>query len=147
MSATTSDRATLQWGTGEMRIGEWPVYAAEKIPAGTLVARSTSGYAYKATDAASRTFAGVSESQADNTDGLSAAINVTVHRRGVFKFASAATFTAADIGKQVYVSDNQTVALTGTSHSLKCGRVTAIDADGDVWIEIDLDVDSNTPTS
>ncbi|MDD5087203.1 MAG: hypothetical protein PHI18_00190 [bacterium] len=147
MSATTEDRNTVQWGTGEMRIGEWPVYTLIVIPGGTLVARDTSGYAKLASDAASRTFAGVSESQADNSAGASGAINVRVHRRGVFKFASATTFTAADIGKQVYVSDNQTVALTGTSHSLKCGRLVAIDDDGDVWIEIDLDVDSNTPTS
>lgn len=145
--STTTDRNTLQQGLGVVIGDEWPVLTATKIPAGVLVARDTSGYAKNATDAASLTFAGVAKEQADNTDGATGDITVKVHTKGRFKFAAAATYTAADIGKQVYVSDNETVAVAAPSHSLKCGRLIAVDASGDVWVEIDADVNRNAATS
>jgi hypothetical protein len=146
MSATTVDRATLQWGFGVMIEGEWPVAATTKIPGGVLTARNTSGYAVNASDAASLTFAGISKNQADNTSGAAAALNVKTHRKGVFRLGKTGTITAADIGKDCYVSDNQTIALTGTSHALKCGKLAGL-VDSDVWVEIDSAVDANAATS
>lgn len=148
MGATTTDRNTKMYGYSQRAAGEWPVLNATKIPAGVLVARNTSGYAASASDAVSLTFSGVSKEQADNLLGVAGALKVRVHRGGVFNFVDgSAAMTAADIGKQAYVSDNQTIVLTGTGHSLKCGRIFDVPGDGTVWIEIDLDVDANTATS
>jgi len=147
MGATTTDRNTLQWGWGCVISDEWDVLTATKIPAGVLVARDASGYAKNASDAASLTFAGISKEQADNTSGATGDKKVKVHSKGRFKLAAATTYTAADIGKQVYVSDNQTVIVATNSHNLKCGRLIAVASDGDVWVEIDADVNRNTATS
>lgn len=146
MSATTSDRLTKQWGGTPMTLGEWPVKAAEKIPGGVLTARNTSGYAVNASDAASLTFAGVAVEAADNTNGAPAAITVQTHRRGVFLFANGDAIAAADIGKVVYVADNQTVVKADPGHTLKCGKVAAVESAG-VWVEIDSAVDANAATS
>jgi hypothetical protein len=148
MSATTVDIDTQRKGSGDVVIGQHSVAATTKIPGGVLVARDATGYAVNASDVAARSFAGVSCEMADNTSGAAADLDVRVHRRGIFEFAYTGALAVADIGKQVLVSDNQTVSVASTSHTLICGKLFKMSAtSGKVWIEIDAAVDSNTPTT
>lgn len=143
MAAVTTDQNT------QKRLGGYldtPVAAATKIPAGVLVAQDATGYAVNATDAAARTFLGVSTVMADNTDGAAGAIDVHTEE-GIFgPFAMAAALTVADVGKVAYVSFNHTIAVTGTSHSLIVGHVYEITSAG-AWIDTRGAVRGNAPTS
>lgn len=61
-------------------------------------------------------------------------------RSGIFKYGNSAAadlIAADDIGKDCYIVDDQTVALTnGTSTRSKAGKIYDVDSDGGVWVEI-----------
>ena len=133
MAALAKDRQT------DVRAGELihvPVKASTKIYAGSLVV-ADGGYAKPAAKAASLIALGRAEELADNSSGANADIKVRV-RRGVFKWATTAAVagkvTAAEIGKDVYIADDQTVDKRDTGTS-KAGKCLEIAADGEVWVE------------
>jgi len=144
MSAVTVDQNIPKY-IGD--IGEWGVKASEKIPAGVLVARNATPAAVNASDAAALVFAGVSCGMADNSSGLVNAINVRVHRRGIYEYPSNGTVAVTDIGKPLYVYDNHTLSIAATTHSLIAGRLVKIPSSGYVWVEIDAAVDGAAATS
>lgn len=121
--SSTADRNTLE-RVPQLRTLE----AAADIYAGILVAANAAGKAVPASDAAGLLVIGRSEHSAKNGE------NITV-KAGCFAFdmPQGVTPTLADIGKTVFVSDDQTVAFTGTSHSIKAGVVFDVDDEG-VWI-------------
>ncbi len=103
-----------------------PVAADTKIFGGALVGRTDTGYAraLQAGDPA----VGFALDGADNTDGDDGAVHVTVKARGkVCLYISGVT--AADVGKNVYASDDDTFTLTATNNSLvgKLARVEELD--------------------
>ncbi len=61
-------------------------------------------------------------------------------KSGIFKYgnSSAADLIAADdIGKDCFIVDDQTVALTnGGSTRSRAGKIYGVDADGGVWVAI-----------
>jgi hypothetical protein len=113
------------------------IAANAKIFAGALVCASATGFAVPGSTATTLTYLGRAEETVDNTGGADGAKVVLVRRKKMFKWANLAAdlVTQADMGKTVYVVDDQTVAKTsgGTTRSL-AGRVLGIEADG-VWIE------------
>jgi hypothetical protein len=144
--ALSADRNTEMRGTGEY---SWPVKAATKIYARSLVMRALAAgnYAQPGADTATMMFAGVAIEQADNSSGLAAAIRVPVYRKGQFKFAFSGTATYADIGKMCYLIDDQTVGLVGTASTgtVWCGRIVDVESASVVWIEIDGSADGLEP--
>lgn len=116
----------------------YPVLAATKVLAGTLVALTAAGYAQGGAVATTLKSVGVAELTADNTGGASGDIRVAIRRDGWFSFANSAAgdlLTIADIGASCYIVDNQTVAKTdGTGARSVAGKVRNVDATG-VWIE------------
>lgn len=125
MSALTSDRNTPR-RDGEFY--EYPVAAGAVIHAGGLTALNSAGLAIAASDSAGLKVVGRAEISADNTGGANSAIYVRV-RKGVFGYEKATTNTPAqaDVGADVYVTDDQTVATASTS-SIKAGTLMAVDA-------------------
>lgn len=130
MTAAEADRADYMEDGYTRKYG---VGASKTIYKGTLVGINTStGYA-EAKDASGNRFAGVSSGQAvcGTTAG---AVKVEVYRQGVFKFIMASA-AITDLGKEVYSSDDQTVANTDAGSCTKVGKVVGYDTNI-VWIDI-----------
>jgi len=134
LSALAADRNT------PLKDGEIiavPVATGVKIFAGALVAASATGFATPGATATTLTYLGCAEAQADNTTGANGAISVQVRRNKAFKFANlgADLVVQADLGKNCYIVDDQTVAKTsGGSTRSVAGKVLGVESDG-VWVE------------
>ncbi len=116
-----------------------PIAAQTKIWAGELIAVTAAGLATFAQDTAGLLVVGRAEETVDNTaDQAGGALSVKV-KIGVFQYVNAAAggFTAASQpGTWAYVSDDQTVAAGGTTHTSKAGVFLAyVAANNTVWID------------
>lgn len=136
MTAATQDRNTPARDANSF---EFPVKAAAKIFAGTLVGIDTAdAFAKKGATSTTLKIVGRASETADNTAGADGAINVKVER-GCFRFANSAAgdlITRAEIGSDCFVVDDSTVAKTnGTNTRSVAGKVRDVDAAG-VWVEI-----------
>lgn len=115
-----------------------PVAAGAKIHHGALVVMDA-GFAKPAATAVGLVTLGIAEESVDNTGGAAGAKRVLV-KRGCFLFANLAgdAITEADIGKDAYVVDDQTVAKTSATNTRSiAGTVIDLDAIG-VWIRVGL---------
>lgn len=129
MAALTQDRNTPR------REGQFftiPVEANTKIYAGALVARNAAGNAVPASDTTGLVVLGRAEEPVDNSGGAAGARSLRVST-GVFAYAHSG-LTAADVGKPVFVSDDQTVALA-TTNFIHAGILVAVDGEG-AWIAV-----------
>lgn len=81
-------------------------------------------------------FIGVWTETYDNSGGSAGGYFTKVKRKGCFAFSqTGTTITAAHIGKNAYFSDDNTVTLTtGTTWA---GVIAAVDAAGNVWVDIE----------
>ena len=134
MTALASDRNTL---AKDGRTRSLLVGAGKVIWAGSLVVLNATGYAEPGSTALGKIAVGRAEQWIDNSAGADGAVSLRVSR-GVFAFANSAAADAigrTEIGKTVYVVDDQTVAKTdGGGTRSAAGRVFDVDADG-VWVE------------
>lgn len=132
MAALTQDRNTPERANKEF---QYPVAAAAKIFAGSIVMLNATGFAKKATVATGEKCVGVAQEQVDNTGGADGAIDVKV-KRGLFRFANDGTVARVDIGGTAFAVDDQTVAdNNGTSTRSAVGVIRDVDTVG-VWVEI-----------
>ncbi|MBW1991014.1 MAG: hypothetical protein JRI59_02600 [Deltaproteobacteria bacterium] len=133
MAALTQDRATAYREGIEL---EFPVAAATKIYAGSLVCANTQGYAVPAADEAGLKFLGVALEQVDNTGGADGAKVVRLRRTGVFEF-NADSITQAMVGDPMYIKDDNTFDdAAGTTNSIKAGVLVKYVTDTKGWIDI-----------
>lgn len=135
MAALTVDRNTPLRDALEF---SFPVAAATKLFAGSLVCLNASGFLTKGAVSTTLKTVGVAQAVADNTAGANGAIQGKV-RRGCYRFANSTAgdlVVLTDIGASCYIVDDQTVAKTngGTTRSV-AGIVRDVDSDG-VWVEI-----------
>ena len=118
-------------------ISEIDVAADTKIYQGSLVAVNASDYAVPGSTATTLIGLGRAEEEADNSGGAAGDIKVRVGR-SIYRFANSADtdeITAADIGSDCYIVDDQTVALTdGTGTRSRAGKIHDVDAQG-VWVK------------
>ena len=138
MAALTKDRNTPE------RSGKdfvYPVAAATRIFAGALVVLDA-GVAKPGAAGTGLASVGRADAQADNRLGAAGDTSVRV-RAGVFHFnnsADADLITLADVGKDAWIVDDQTVAKTGAESAgnptrSKAGRIVDVDGNG-VWVSI-----------
>ncbi len=136
MAALTQDRNTPRF-EGDLREG--PAAASQLIYAGALVAVNAAGNLVKGATATGLIGLGRAEARVDNSAGA-IGDKVVPYRPGTYRFANSAAsdeITKADIGKVVYIVDDQTVALTnGSSTRSPAGAVEGVDALG-VWVRLD----------
>ncbi len=110
--------------------------AAVKIYHGALVTFNPAGYADVAD--ASEPLAGVAMETVDNSAGSAGDKLIRVHRCGIFTFGGSG-FTAADAGKEVFVSDDQTVVVGGTGAGrIPVGRIVEVLSAAKVRVQINL---------
>ena len=100
---------------------------------GTLVCRNTAGYLVAGQDTADFRFAGVALEKKDNSAGANGDLKVRVERTGLFRFATSG-MAITDVGKRVYITDDQTVTLT-PGHVF-CGVIAVFESATVVWIDI-----------
>ena len=68
-------------------------------------------------------------------------VKYVCEKTGEFLFATSGTIVAADIGKTVYLVDNQTVALAGdVTPDIAVGEIVEVVSAG-VWVNISRQVD------
>ena len=134
MVALTAARNTPQALDGVRRI---PVATNVKIHQGGLVQINNAGFAVPGSATAANVAIGRAEQPADNTGGANGAITIDV-RRGIFRFANSAAgdlIARTEIGKTVYVVDDQTVAKTNNAGARPAAGICYdVDAQG-VWVE------------
>ncbi|MCX5497320.1 hypothetical protein OSH11_21665 [Kaistia dalseonensis] len=114
----------------------YPVKAATRIFARTLVAVTATGLAVPAGTVGAVAVVGVAGHHADNRLGPDADGKIRVDRE-VFTFAFAGTApTFANIGSPVYAVDDNTVSLDSSSGTrLKAGTLDGIE-DGTPWVRV-----------
>lgn len=135
MAALTAARNTVQ--KLEPATRSVPLLANAKVFQGGMVQIAASGYAVAAAATAANIALGRAKASVDNTGGANGAASVEVER-GVFRYdnsAGADLITRSEIGKLVYVVDDQTVAKTSdTGARPAAGICYDVDASG-VWVE------------
>lgn len=134
MAALTAARSTPA-AQGDIR--RVPLPANGKILQGGMVQITVAGYAAAASATAANVTIGRAEETVDNTGGANGAASIDV-RRGIFRFANSSAgdlIARTEIGKDVYVVDDQTVAKTSdTGARPVAGKCFDVDAQG-VWVE------------
>ena len=128
--------------TREREIKEvgYAVAAGVKIYAGAMVAIDSLGYARPAANGTTSRSMGVAMATADNTTGLAGALTVVVRRSCFAMFTTDAT--VADIGKDCWAVDDQTVTKTlPTTNPCKAGVIVATELSGttlSVWVDMSV---------
>lgn len=113
-----------------------PAAAAAVIYQGAIVVNDA-GVAKAGVTGVGLVTLGVAEETVDNSAGAAGAKSVTI-RRGCYRFANLSTdaLTAADIGSDAYLVDDQTVARTSATNTRSiAGKVIDVDAVG-AWIRL-----------
>ncbi|EKN4004863.1 hypothetical protein ACX1HO_12365 [Yersinia enterocolitica] len=130
------DRNT-PWRDGEL--SPVPVAQATEIFGGHIIGANAGGFAVMASAVATQTTLGVSDGYADNRAGANGDVDALVRRGKAWCFANFAgdAVTQADVGKDCYVADSQTVAKSNgaTDERPVAGKVIIVDSDG-VWVLI-----------
>ena len=127
----------------------YPIAANTTIWKGALVGL-VGGYAVPASDAASEAFAGVAhESKANQAStllpggagpaGAAGALLIRVEKLGTFHYSKTAA-VATDIGKQVFIVDDNTVSVAGTTNNLPAGYVVEVPDASHVRVRINRSV-------
>ena len=135
MTALSADRQAPYKEGVEIPI---PVGASKTIYAGSLVCiDGSTRYAEAGSDASGKIFVGVAQQQVVDTSGVAGTETVEVRRKGLFLFNLYTTATQADVGKSVFIKDDQTVALAAdVTYAIYCGAIAAIESSTQVWVEI-----------
>lgn len=135
MVALSAPRTTPQ--RNEPKTRSVPLLANARVYQGGMVQIAASTFGVAAVATAANVTIGVAQATVDNAGGANGAVAVEV-RRGVFRFANSAAadlITRAEIGKTVFVVDDQTVAKTDNSGARPAaGSCYDVDAQG-VWVE------------
>lgn len=144
MTAMTRERAPKTWNNSPLaaHYSALPLAAGAKILAGSLVFLLASGYLSQ-TPAADALCLGIAPETKDNTDGAAGALSLAPARGcpALSNSSSVDAVTAADVGRLVYVADNQTIART-SSAGTRCVAGRLVSFEGSVpYVEVGYDVD------
>lgn len=133
--ALTADRNTPRRENSDY---SFPMAASVSIFAGALVMLNASGHATPGAAATGQTAVGVARERKSN-GAVAGAESIRVWP-GIYPFRNLAAdpVTQADVGKDCFIADDETVAKTngGNTRSV-AGKVVAIDAQG-VWVSLGI---------
>lgn len=130
-SALTAERDTPQ------RLNQYTALTVASnaiIYAGSLVCVNSSGLAVPAADSSGYAVVGRAEATVDNRGVLYVATKSIKIARGTFRWGNGDVIGLADIGKLVYVADDQTVNKSGGGQNIIAGTVVDVDSSG-VWVD------------
>lgn len=126
MAALVREKPMRRYGERQFATRQaYGIKASTKILKGALVALDATGYLVNAATATTLVAVGVAAETVDNSAGSSGALNVPVDV-GEFEFENSAStdlIGLTEIGKDVYIVDNQTVAKTdGSTTRSRAGK-------------------------
>lgn len=121
MTALTSDIQRIE---KEGRLQAMPV-AVAKIYKNAILMRNPAGYVQPAASLASAVFAGVAYESKDNSNGAAGDISIRVETQRAFEFDGAG-FTQADLLKEVYAADDNTVQIAAGTNLVKVGKIIEV---------------------
>ena len=136
MAALTKDRNTLNKELG--RAISVPLLANAIVFAGGMAARDATGFVVPASDTAGLKVIGWFDEGGDNTGGADGDLEVIV-RKGVAGFNNdgGTVVDQADLGNEVFVSDDQTVEkIAGVANNIRAGTLDRLE-DGQAFIKFD----------
>jgi len=139
MAASTVDRPTLRKYVERIVCEDALVAATTTIPNGVMAATNANGEFVNTTNITGLTVQGRAPRRMVNLAGAAAKVTPRAQvEAGVFKWANAGanSVTAADLGKNCFVVDNQTVGKqAATVNAIVAGTVDSIDPDGGIWVK------------
>jgi len=133
MAALTDDIEVLMQ---EGKLQGFPVVASDIIFRGALVKHNAAGFLEPCSAEAGATFAGLAFERIDNSSGAAGDLVVRVTRNGMHLLTGAA-FTQADIGEQVFASDDQTVSTTQGANEQLVGTIIRLESATQIWVDIE----------
>ena len=125
MSKLTENRNTPELHVGAVKY-HYERTADGEIYAGSLVGQNSAGNAVAAADTANLVILGRAENSAESGEKI-------VAKKGCFLFENgegSEALSVADIGKDCYIVDDQTVGKIGGTNKIKAGKVIDVTADG-----------------
>ena len=139
MTALTDDRNTNRRYVERIVADDALVAANTTVWNGSMVCCDATGALRPGADVAGLTFVGVAQLRMVNPSGVAARVKPAARFAvGVHKFATtgANAITAADLQKQCFILDDQTVVRqAGTGNAILAGTVDSIDPDGGIWVK------------
>lgn len=123
--AVTADRRVNIENGNLLGSGSCPMIATTGVVyGGAMVIANTAGNCTNATDAASSRFVGVAKRTQTNT-GAAGAVTAELYTSGDFNFnINGSTLDATDIGKTVFIFDNDTVTdATAATNDIPVGTL------------------------
>ena len=117
------------------RLVSHPVVAGGGFFKGSLCRISAAGFLGVALAEAGAKFAGVSEFAVDNSGGAAGDVEGSVLREGIFLLEGAG-FTQADVGSEVFASDDQTVSTVQAANEQSVGFISNFVSATQVWVDI-----------
>lgn len=120
---------------GESLLVPVPVGDAERIYQGAIViSLLADGYGIPGDDVAAAVFRGVAVEPCDNSAGADGAKSVLCDLTSAV-LVNGTGFTVADVGKDAYIIDDDTVGLVGaTTNDIKLGRIIRFVSSTQVWV-------------
>lgn len=141
MTALAADRGTKTAATRLARLRTLNVAAAVKIYAGAIVAMDTSGNARPGRTSTTDVIIGINDGDTvDNSAGIAGAKTIKVKAGVIAYFANhgADLVLQPDIGDDVFVVDDQTIAKTnGTSTRVRAGKLHELSTTDGVGVLFD----------
>lgn len=114
-----------------------PVVASDIIYKGALVKINAAGHLAPAAPEAGSQFAGIAYESCDNSAGSAAAKSCRVITEGCFVLTGSG-FAQADVGSQVYATDDEVITLTeGTTSKQKVGKIVKFLSSTQVLVKIE----------
>ena len=132
MAAATADRDAER---SDGIIKSYKVKGSTTIYKDTMVSIS-GGYLVPASDTSGYYLVGVAIEKGDNSSGSNGDVEVRVVKTGEFKFNTSGA-SQADVGKLVYVVDDQTVSTSDPGNSVKAGYIQEFIDSSTVRVRID----------
>lgn len=144
MAALTADKKrTVQ---GEPIGSKFLVAASETLYTGAIVFADATGYAEAGTDTSGLVLLGICAEQVDNSSGSDGDLSVICERGHIERLAHS-SLTQADMGKNVVLSDDQTVTdAAGATNDVKVGTLVGFvddSASNDALVLIGVFADAN----
>ncbi len=120
---------------GDFQKESYKVKANVHIYQGTQVSVDATGYLIPASTAAGQVVQGIALEEVDNTGGADGAKTCEVGR-GIYalKNHGVSPVGQADMGRKVFVADDETVAVTGLPSTIVAGILKRIDG-ADVFVD------------
>jgi predicted RecA/RadA family phage recombinase len=134
MTALTDNKEVIE---KNRRLLSLKVGASANIFKGAICKIKADGYMAPMAAEASAFMAGIAYEVGNNSNGADGDIECRVLREGVFQMVTAGA-SQADLGSDVFASDDQTVSTTQGANEIKVGKIVEVISATSVMVDIEV---------